>query len=325
MIIKSFEVGKLKIKEFNLYLLYGKNEGYKNEIIESKFLNKFTGIVNKYDETDFILNFEIISNEILTKSLFNEEKIIIVSRVSDKILKYIEEIKTRNFENIIIILKSGLLEKKSKIRNLFEKSKELIIIPFYDDNLQALSSIAVEFLNKNKIRISREAVNLLVNRSSGDRQNLKTELEKLLNFSISQKNIDLETVEKLSNLSENYAVNELADSFLSKNKKNISKILNENNYANEDCILILRTILSKSKRLMNILEKYKETKNLDIAISTTKPPIFWKDKEIVRKQLITWEIEDLKSNIYKINEVETMVKSNSGNSLNLVSDFIVNY
>ncbi len=324
MIIKSFEVGKLKIKEFNLYLLYGKNEGYKNEIIENKFLNKFTGIVNKYDETDFILNFEIISNEILTKSLFNEEKIIIVSRVSDKILKYIEEIKTRNFENIIIILKSGLLEKKSKIRNLFENGKELIIIPFYDDNHQALSSIAVEFLNKNKIRISREAVNLLVNRSSGDRQNLKTELEKLLNFSISQKNIDLETVEKLSNLSENYAVNELADSFLSKNKKNISKILNENNYANEDCILILRTILSKSKRLMNILEKYKETKNLDIAISTTKPPIFWKDKEVVKKQLITWEIEDLKSNIYKINEVETMVKSNSGNSLNLVSDFIVN-
>ena len=325
MIIKSFEANKLKIKEFNLYLFYGKSEGHKNEIIESKFLNKFAGIVNKYDETEFILNFETISSEILTKSLFDEEKIIIVSRVSDKILKYIEELKTKNFENIIIILKSGLLEKKSKIRNLFEKDKKLVIIPFYDDNLQTLSSIAVEFLNKNKIRTSREAINLLVNRSSGDRQNLKTELEKILNFSISKKNIDLETVEKLSNLSENYAVNELADSFLSKNKKNISKILNENNYTSEDCILILRTILSKSKRLMGILEKYKETKNLDIAISTTKPPIFWKDKEMVKKQVITWEIEDLKDNIYKINEVETMAKNNSVNSFNLVSDFIVNY
>tara|TARA_B100000886_G_scaffold337170_1_gene297355 strand:+ start:25 stop:1002 length:978 start_codon:yes stop_codon:yes gene_type:complete len=325
MIIKSFEVNKLDITKFNLYLFYGKNEGHKNEIIESKFLNKFAGIVNKYDETEFILNFETISSEILTKSLFDEEKIIIVSRASDKILKYIEELKTKNFENIIIILKSSLLEKKSKIRNLFEKNKKLVIIPFYDDNFQTLSSIAVEFLNKNNIRTSREAINLLVNRSSGDRQNLKTELEKILNFSISKKNIDLETVEKLSNLSENYAVNELADSFLSKNKKNISKILNENNYTSEDCILILRTILSKSKRLMGILEKYNETKNLDIAISATKPPIFWKDREIVKKQVITWEIEDLKDNIYKINEVETMAKSNSVNSFNLVSDFIVNY
>ena len=201
MIIKSFEANKLKIKEFNLYLFYGKSEGHKNEIIESTFLNKFTGIVNKYDETDFILNFQTIGNEILTKSLFEEEKIIIVSRASDKILKYIEEIKLKNLENTIILLKCGPLEKKSKVRNLFEKDKELIIIPFYEDTLQTLSTITVEFLTKNKIKTSREAVNLLVSRSNGDRQNLKIELEKILNFSISKKNIDLETVEKLSNLS----------------------------------------------------------------------------------------------------------------------------
>ena len=324
MIIKSFEVNKLDITKFNLYLFYGKNEGHKNEIIESKFLNKFAGIVNKYDETEFILNFETISSEILTKSLFDEEKIIIVSRASDKILKYIEELKTKNFENIIIILKSSLLEKKSKIRNLFEKNKKLVIIPFYDDNFQTLSSIAVEFLNKNNIRTSREAINLLVNRSSGDRQNLKTELEKILNFSISKKNIDLETVEKLSNLSENYAVNELADSFLSKNKKNISKILNENNYTSEDCILILRTILKKSKRLLDIIKRYEVNKDINLSLSNTKPPIFWKEKESVKKQVFLWKLRDLKEKIYKLSEIELLIKSNSNNSLNIISDFIIN-
>ena len=81
--------------------------------------------------------------------------------------------------------------------------------------------------------------------------------------------------------------------FRAKNKKNISKILNENSYSDEDCILILRTILNKSKRLLDILERYEKIANLDEVISTTKPPIFWKDKEIVKNQVNMWEIDDL--------------------------------
>ena len=127
----------------------------------------------------------------------------------------------------------------------------------------------------------------------------------------------------MTNLSENYGANELADNYLAKNK-NISKILNENSYSDEDCILILRTILNKSKRLLDILERYEKIANLDEVISTTKPPIFWKDKEIVKNQVNMWEIDDLRENIYKINQVETTIKSNSKNSLNLVSDFIAN-
>ena len=106
---------------------------------------------------------------------------------------------------------------------------------------------------------------------------------------------------------------------------NVIKILNENNSSDDDCILILRTILNKSKRLLNILENYKKNENLDDVISKTKPPIFWKDKEIVKKQVNSWKLKDLKTKMYQINEVETLVKSNSKNSLNLVSDFIVNY
>ena len=325
MIIKSYEVNKINIKDYDIFLFYGKNEGLQNEIIEKNFVKGNKGSINKYEESEFINNYETISSEILTKSLFDEEKLLIVSRVGEKIFKYIEELLNRNINNIKIILKAGLLEKRSKLRNLFEKNKKLLIIPFYEDDERTLTSQVYEYLKKNSIKLSRETINLLVERSSGNRENLKIELNKIFYYSQSNKEISFETVKKLSNLAENYGVNELADNYLSKNKKNVIKILNENNYSDDDCILILRTILNKSKRLLNILENYRKNKNLDDVISKTRPPIFWKDKAIVKKQANTWELRDLKSKMYQINEVETLVKSNSKNTLNLVSDFIVNY
>tara|TARA_B100000242_G_scaffold288070_1_gene255762 strand:- start:471 stop:1448 length:978 start_codon:yes stop_codon:yes gene_type:complete len=325
MIIKSYEVNKKNIKDYDIFLFYGKNEGLQNEIIEKNFVTGSKGSINKYEESEFINNYETISSEILTKSLFDEEKLLIISRVGEKIFKYIEELLNRNINNIKIILKAGLLEKRSKLRNLFEKNKKLLIIPFYEDDERTLTAQVYEYLKKNSIKLSRETINLLVERSSGNRENLKIELSKIFYYSQSNKEISFETVKKLSNLAENYGVNELADNYLSKNKKNVIKILNENNYSDDDCILILRTILNKSKRLLNILENYRKNKNLDDVISKTRPPIFWKDKAIVKKQANTWELRDLKSKMYQINEVETLVKSNSKNTLNLVSDFIVNY
>ena len=325
MIIKSYEVNKKNIKDYDIFLFYGKNEGLQNEIIEKNFVTGSKGSINKYEESEFINNYETISSEILTKSLFEEEKLLIISRVGEKIFKYIEELLNRNINNIKIILKAGLLEKRSKLRNLFEKNKKLLIIPFYEDNERTLTAQVNEYLKKNSIKLSRETINLLVERSSGNRENLKIELSKIFYYSQSNKEISFETVKKLSNLAENYGVNELADNYLSKNKKNVIKILNENNYSDDDCILILRTILNKSKRLLNILENYRKNENLDDVISKTRPPIFWKDKAIVKKQANTWELRDLKSKMYQINEVETLVKSNSKNTLNLVSDFIVNY
>ena len=325
MIIRHFELKKFNKKSYNLILLHGKNEGLQKEVLSENFINNFDGIVNKYDESDFIYNFETILSEILNKSLFDDSKIIIVSRVSDKILKNIEKIIEKNLVDVKIILKSGVLEKKSKLRNFFEKSKILISIPFYDDNLQTLANLANEFLRKHKIKISRESLNLLVNRSSGSRDHLKLELEKILYYSLSEKNIDFEIIQKLSNLAENHNVSELADNYLAKNQKNVARILNENNYSNEDCILIIRTILNKSKRLLNIVDSYENNKNLDEVISSVRPPIFWKDKDMVKKQATTWKLDDLKKNIYKINEIEAILKTNSQNSLNLISDFIVNY
>ena len=325
MIIKYFEIDKTDLNKSNFYLFYGKNDGLQNEIIKKSFIDNFQGNINRYDEKEFIENYNIIVTEVLTKSLFESEKIIIISRTSDKILRLIQEILERDIKDIKFILKSGILEKKSKLRNFFEKNKNIVIVPFYEDDINSLSTIALNFIRKNNIKMSRESLNLIINRANGNRENLKNDLEKIFNFSITNKNIDSENIINLTNLAENYGINELADSYLEKNIKSTSKILNENIFTEQDCVLIIRTILSKSKRLMNIIEIYNETKDLDKAIMSAKPPVFWKDKISVKKQAKTWALSELKNKIYKINDIESLIKINSRNSINLISDFMINY
>ena len=322
MIVKKFELNKINLENFNIFLLYGKNEGLLDETVRSFFLQKFQGEISRYEENEVLSNSENIISEILNKSLFVTKKIILISRSSDKICKIIENISNRDIADIKIILKSGVLEKKSKLRSLFEKNKTLLTIPFYEDDTKSLSSIIYEFLNKKKIKLSSESINLLIERSCGDRKNLNLELEKILNYSLSNKKIEFKNVQKLTTLAENYNVSELADNYLIRNKKNISKILNENSFSDDDCILILRTILNKSKRLLSIIEKKSAYNNIDQIISDFRPAIFWKEKESVKKQVNSWDLRELRQKIYKINEVEYLVKSNSVNSLNLVSDFI---
>ena len=322
MIVKKFELNKINLENFNIFLLYGKNEGLLDETVRSFFLQKFQGEISRYEENEVLSNSENIISEILNKSLFVTKKIILISRSSDKICKIIENISNRDIADIKIILKSGVLEKKSKLRSLFEKNKTLLTIPFYEDDTKSLSSIIYEFLNKKKIKLSNESINLLIERSCGDRKNLNLELEKILNYSLSSKKIEFKNVQKLTTLAENYNVSELADNYLIRNKKNISKILNENSFSDDDCILILRTILNKSKRLLSIIEKKSAYNNIDQIISDFRPAIFWKEKESVKKQVNSWDLRELRQKIYKINEVEYLVKSNSVNSLNLVSDFI---
>ncbi len=325
MIFKAFNLDKLNFNKFKFYLLYGKNEGLQNEVIDKYFTLKFPGEISKYEESELINNSETIIGEILNKSLFSNEKILIISRTSDKIIGFINQLLEKNIDDIKIIIKSGVLEKKSKLRNLFEKSESLVCIPFYEDDGRNLLQIINKFANENNIKISRESINLIVDRANGNRENLNKELDKIFNYSLSNKTIGYEAIKKLTNLAENYGVNELVDQYLSKNTKNIAKILNENNYSEEDCILILRTLLIKSKRLLSIIEKNLSIQNIDAVILNSKPPIFWKEKESVKKQASTWKFKDLKDKIYQINDMENLVKTNPKNSLNIVSDFIINY
>jgi len=325
MIIKSFEIEKIKSIKDNLILIYGTNQGYKNQVIKELFEKLFEGEILRFDENEILNNHEEFISNLMNRSLFDDNKLIIISRTTDKILRFVSEIIERKIEKIKIIINSDNLEKKSKLRNLFEKKNDLVCIPFYEDNDKSLIFIAQNFFRQKKIKISQEIINLLIGRSRGDRGNLINELNKIENLSITKKNIEIEDVLKLTNLSENYSVFELAESYLAKNKKQVSKILNENNFANEECVLILRTILNRSKRLLKLKESQNETGNIDLTISSFKPPIFWKEKNVVKKQIQSWSDDEVKKMIYKINDLEILVKKNSNNSLNFVSDFVSNY
>ena len=325
MIIKSFEIDKIKLTKNNLILLYGSNQGHKNQVIKELFVKFFNGQISRLDESEILNNYEEFISSLINKSLFEDHKLIIVSRTSEKIIKLVNEILERKVENIKIILNSDNLEKKSKLRALFEKEKNLTCIPFYEDNEKNLSSLAQNFFRNKKIKVSQEIINLLVGRSRGDRANLFNELNKIEILSITKKNIDLDDVLKLTNLSENYSVFELVENYLAKNKRQVSKILNENNFANDECILILRTILNRSKRLLKLKESENETGNIDLTISSFKPPIFWKEKDLVKKQIQSWSRNEVKKIIYRVNDLEILIKKNSNNSINFVSDFVSNY
>ena len=321
MIVKTFEINKKKTDKQNFFLVYGENEGLKSEVIQNLKKN-FSGDIDNYDETQILVNKEFFYENILNQSLFEKQKTIIVNRCSEKIYEVIENILEKNISDTKIILNAGTLEKKSKLRNLFEKNEELIIIPTYKDTSLGLLEIARKFFYNYKISISQEAINLLVNRCNGDRGHLKTELNKILIFIHDKKSINLEEIYKLTNLSENFSINELVDTTLSKNSQKTSEIINESNYKSEDGILILRTFLQKAKRLLSLYEKQKGNVSLDSLIDNYKPPIFWKDKPIVKKQLENWSKPRIEDLIIHINKTEAFLKKNSSIGLMLVFNFI---
>ena len=323
MILKSFELNKLKTTNHNFYLFYGDNEGLKDETIKNLFEKNYPGKIYRYEEKEILENTNNFFNSVLTKSFFDNEKLIVINRATDKIREIVEELIEKNPADIKIILNSKNLEKKSNLRKFFENEKLIITVPFYEDNNQTLNSIVSLFFRDKKIPISQQLINVLVERSRGDRKNLKNELEKIGNFSSNKKKLNLEEIIKLTNLADNYSASELVDHSLAKNTKKTVTILNENNYSDEDNIIIIRTLLAKLKRLVKIYELVDEKKNIDQAISACKPPIFWKDKPLVTQQIRSWKKNHLKNLIYKTSEIELLIKQNSSIGKNILSDFII--
>jgi DNA polymerase III subunit delta len=324
MISKSFELNKLKLNNYKFFLFYGDNEGLKEENIKNLFEKNYQNKIYRYEEKEVLDNIDIFFNSILTKSFFDNEKLIIVNRTTDKIRTTIEDLIEKNPKDIKIILNSKNLEKKSTLRKLFEKEKSILCIPFYEDNNQTLNSIVSLFFRNKKIPISQQLINVLIERSKGDRKNLNNELEKIENFLLNKKNLKIEEIIKLTNLADNYSASELVDQSLAKNTRKTITILNENNYSDEDNIIIIRTLLAKLKRLVKIYELIDEKNNVEQAISACKPPIFWKDKPLVTQQIRSWKKEHLKNLIYKTNEVELLIKKNSVLAKNILTDFIIN-
>ena len=323
MIIKAYEYQKIKNNNNNFFLFYGENDGYKNQVIKEVFAENFNGNIERFDENEILNNFDnFISNQ-TNKSFFDQSKLIVVSRVTEKIIKLINELIERKINDVTIIFNTNILDKKSKLRSIFEKDKNLICVPFYKDENKILIQLANNFFKKNKISISQEIINLIVERSSGDRINLNNELNKISLFLLNNRKVNIDDVIKLTNLAENYSISELADNCLAKNIKKINKIFNENIFSIDDCILIVRTLILKSKRLLEIKKMNNSNGNIDQIISNYKPPIFWKDKEIVKNQASKWSQREAEKLIYSLHNVELMVKKNYYNSLTIISDFIL--
>ena len=321
MIIKFFEIKKNNLTHANLILLYGKNEGLKNQVINN--LIDFNDKVLTYEEKEILNNQNEFLEKIMNKSLFEPKKIIIIKRVSDKIVNIVKEINDKNLEDTTIILNAENLEKKSKLRILFEKDNQFICVPFYPDNEQTLSKLAYEFLKGKNISISPSNINSVIKKCNGDRENLFNDLRKIENYCKNGKKINSEIISKLLSLYEDYSISELVDNCLAKNKTRTLNILNENNFSNEDCILLTRTFLNKSKRILILSQNYHDNKSIDLTISSAKPPIFWKDKEIIKQQIFKWTPENIKLLIYRINELELLIKKNATNPINLITNFIL--
>ena len=322
MIVKSFETNKINFNNSNLLLLYGKNEGLKSYVVKGIIKDKNN--IYSYDEKDVLDNLNFFFETILSKSLFEKEKIIIIKRATDKIIKIIEEIYSKNLEEIFIIINADTLEKKSKLRSFFEKNKKCICVAFYPDTDQTLSKLTYNYLKDQKITISQADINLITSRSNGDRETLINELKKIEYFCLSGKKINTEILSKLTNLSENHSIAELVDNCLAKNKKKTINILSENNFSNEDCILITKSFIIKAKKLLALSETFETNKNIDLTISSAKPPIFWKEKEMTRQQVQKWSSTKIKQLIFSLTEIELQIKKNLNNPINLITDFILN-
>ena len=322
MIVKNYESKKIDIKLNKFFLLNGDNDGAKDDFIKSILKEKY---INSeiYFENEILNNLENFYSSISTKSFFDDEKIIIIKKSTNKILNLVEEIREKSFKDLILILNADLLDKKSKLRNFFEKEKETICVAFYADTHQTLNIIANNFLRDIKLSLSQQSINLIIEKSNGSRQHLQNELEKISSLSLTNKKIEINQIMKITNLGNQNTISELIDLCLIKNKVKMIKMLNENNFTGDDSILILRSLLNKTKRLFNLSKSYQVNRNIDSLVLSYKPTIFWKEKDIVKQQIKIWSLINIKKLISQISTIEQLVKQTPLQSKIILSDFLL--
>ncbi|MFL2902262.1 MAG: DNA polymerase III subunit delta [Candidatus Pelagibacter sp.] len=325
MIFKSFEINNKNFSEQNIFLVYGENEGLKKDIINTISKKKNIEFKQyKFDEEEVNQKTEEIYNLIYSGSLFDKFKIIIINKASDKIYNFIEDIIDKKLQDCLIFINSSVLDKKSKIRNLFEKEKQVVCIPCYKENEIGLKKIIFEKLKEQNINISQESINLLINRVSGDRKNLESEINKIISYCHNKKTISFDEIKILTNLSDNFENEEIVNYCLSGENKKLKRMLEENNFSTEDFFILLRILNKKILRLINIKTLQQYEKNTDVVLNQIKPPIFWKEKEIVKKQTNLWNLNNLNKIMKQLNEIELLSKKNNEKGVIIVLDFLSN-
>jgi DNA polymerase-3 subunit delta len=323
MIVKSFHLSNVNVYDFNYYLFYGENEGHKNELINEIFKKKIKGDMFNYEESWILINKDEFLTDLFNKSFFENDKLIIINRATDKILDLIEEIFKREPEGIKCILNAQILDKRSKLRSFFEKEKKIIISAFYNDNEISIKNYVFNFLKKNDLRLSNEIINLLIEKTDSNRQILKNELEKLKNLIITKKKINPVDIAKLVKNSDGDNFFELIDFFLLKDKNKLKKILNETNLSSDNTINIVRILLLRIKKLIKIKEIIKSNnQDIEKSLNSYKPPIFWKEKEIIKKQIDINSLDNLNEFTKIIFDLEKIIKKYPDNALKFMLNFL---
>ena len=326
MLIKAYEISKKNLNSLNYFLIYGENYGLIKDLIKSvlELKGKKNGKYEKFEfeEEEIIKNQNNFYNLIFSGSLFSGKKVIFVNRTTDKMFNLISEISKKQIEDILIFFKANQLEKKSKIRNLFEKEENLVCVACYlDNNLDLIKTINNE-IKQTKIKLSNESINLLVERASGDRNNLRNEVNKLKSFALNKQMVSYDQVKELTNMVGNYQNDYIVNICLNGDKKKLNKILRENNFSFEDFLILLKIFSKKIHRLLKIKIFNRLEKNLDQIFNQIRPPIFWKEKEDVKKQVRLWNEKKLNLIIKKINEIELNCKKNHELATNITLDFL---
>ena len=326
MLIKAYEISKKNLNSLNYFLIYGENYGLTKDLVKSllELKEKKNGKYEKFEfeEEEIIKNENNFYNLIFSGSLFDEKKVIFINRTTDKIFNLISEVLKKDIKDTLIFFKADQLEKKSKIRNLFEKDKNLVCVACYQDNNFNLIKIINDEIKQTKIKLSTESINLLIERASGDRNNLRNEIDKLKSFAFDKRLISYDQVKELTNMARNYQNDYIINMCLNGDLKRLDKTLKENNFLFEDFFILLKIFTKKIHRLLKIKILSRSEKNIDQIFNQIKPPIFWKEKEDVKKQVTLWNEKKLSLVIKKINEIELNCRKNHELATNITLDFL---
>ena len=323
MIIKNLDFQKNIIDKFNLFLFHGNNEGLIKDKIDGILIPNCSRNLHKYDESEILNNTQNFEENIYNQSFFDSDKFIIINKTTDKLIGIVKDINVKKINDVKILLVSKLLEKKSKLRNFFEKNNNLVVTPFYDDSFQSLFFLTQNYFFKKKIKISTENINLIIEKTNGNRLLLKNELEKIFLYSERNKDLTTANIKKLIKNFDNIGISNLTDNFLVKNKKKTLNLLNENTLSLEDNISVIRNCLQQLKKLRILKKELLTTKSIDEVLSKYRPIIFWKDKEVVKQQLKIWSLKDIETSIKKISNIELSIKKNAQVSKQIFNNYIL--
>ncbi len=310
MIIKSYtlEQNFQPINKYKIFLFYGENQGLKNEFKKVlRIENKKQEILNFFQD-EIIKNEDILINEINNKSLFNEKKIIFINQVNDKILNVIDKI-SKNIENERVFLFADVLDKKSKLRSYFEKSKTFGITACYQDNEISIRKIIMKKLNGYE-GLTTQVINLIIQNTGLDRNKVNNEIDKIISC-FENKKIDSDKIDLLLNIRTSNDFNLLKDEALNGNKIKTNRLLADTVFETENSIYYLNLINQRINKLNEIENSKKDNLNIEALVQNIKPQIFWKDRPMIIEQSKKWNKKKIQAALNKTYSTEIEIKSNS--------------